>query len=101
MESILDLLREKQGDLADAVGAVNRAIATEEEDAGLWRVAFILAQATLFSENGATTEELFEAAGMFEPTMSKKRKRIKELGFLREMRKGGQRFYSLDLGKMR
>lgn len=100
MESMLDSLREKQSDLADAVGAVSRAIATEEEDAGLWRVAFILAQATLFSENGATTEELCAAAGMSEPTMAKKRKRIKELGFLRETRKGRQRFYSLDLGRM-
>lgn len=100
MESMLDSLREKQSDLADAVDAVNRAITTEEEDAGLWRVAFILAQATLFSENGATTEELCAAAGMSEPTMAKKRKRIKELGFLRETRKGRQRFYSLDLGRM-
>lgn len=100
MESMLDSLREKQSDLVDAVDAVNRAIATEEEDAGLWRVAFILAQAALFSENGATTEELCETAGMSEPTMVKKRKRIKELGFLRETRKGRQRFYSLDLGKM-
>lgn len=32
--------------------------------------------------------------------MAKKRKRIKELGFLRETRKGRQRFYSLDLGRM-
>lgn len=37
MESMLDSLREKQSDLADAVDAVNRAITTEEEDAGLWR----------------------------------------------------------------
>lgn len=79
---------------------MNRSIATGEEDAGLWRVAFILAQATLFSENGTTTEELCEAAGMSEPTMAKKRKRIKELGFLQEIRRGRQRFYSLDLGKM-
>ena len=43
MESMLDSLQAKQSDLADAVGAVNRAIATKEEDAGLWRVAFILA----------------------------------------------------------
>ena len=100
MESMLDSLREKQSDLADAVDAVNRAIATEGEDAGLWRVAFILAQATLFSENGATTEELCEAAKMSELTMSKKRKRIKELGFLREVHKGRRRFYSLDLRKM-
>lgn len=55
MESMLDSLQAKRSDLADAVGAVNRAIATKEEDAGLWRVAFILAQAELFSENGATT----------------------------------------------
>ena len=100
MKSMLDSLREKQSDLADAVGAVNRAITTEEENVGLWRVAFILAQATLFSENGATTEELCTAAGMSEPTMAKKRKHIKELGFLRETRKGRQRFYSLDLGRM-
>ena len=99
MESMLDSLQEKQNDLADAVAAVNRAIATEEEDAGLWRVAFILAQATLFSENGATTEELCVAVKMSEPTMAKKRKRIKELGFLKEVRKGRHRFYSLDLGK--
>ena len=79
---------------------MNRVIATEEEDAGLWRVAFILAQAALFSENGATTEELCAAAGMSEPTMAKKRKRIRELGFLRKTHKGRQRFYSLDLGKM-
>lgn len=39
MESMLDSLQEKQSDLADAVDAVNRVIATEEEDAGLWRVA--------------------------------------------------------------
>lgn len=32
--------------------------------------------------------------------MAKKRKHIKELGFLRETRKGRQRFYSLDLGRM-
>lgn len=100
MESMLDSLREKQSDLADAVDAVSRAIATEEEDAGLWRVAFILAQATLFSENGATTEELCAAAGMSEPTMAKKRKHIKELGFMRETRKGRQRFHSSDLGRM-
>lgn len=81
MESMLDSLREKQNDLADAVAAANRAIATEEEDADLWRVAFILAQAMLFSENGATTEELCVAVKMSEPTMDKKRKRIKELGF--------------------
>lgn len=100
MGSMLDSLREKQSDLADAVEAVNRVIATQEEDSGLWRVAFVLAQAALFSENGATTEELCEAAGMSEPTMAKKRKRIKELGLLRETHKGRQRFYSLDLGKM-
>lgn len=100
MESMLDSLHVKQSDLADAVGAVNRAIATKEEDAGLWRVAFILAQAELFSENGATTEELCAAAEMSEPTMAKKRKLIKELGFLRETRKGRQRFYSLNLQKM-
>ena len=81
MESMLDSLQAKQSDLADAVGAVNRAIATKEEDAGLWRVAFILAQAELFSENGATTEELCAAAEMSEPTMARKRKLIKELGF--------------------
>lgn len=39
-------------------------------------------------------------AKMSEPTMSKKRKRIKELGFLREVHKGSRRFYSLDLRKM-
>lgn len=78
---MLDLLQEKRSDLADAVDAVNRAIAAEEEDAGLWRVAFILAQAALFSENGMVTEELCAVAKMSEPTMSKKRKRIKELGF--------------------
>lgn len=100
MESMLDSLQTKQSDLADAVGAVNRAIATKEEDAGLWRVAFILAQAELFSENGATTGELCAAAEMSEPTMAKKRKLIKELGFLRETRKGRQRFYSLNLQKM-
>ena len=33
-------------------------------------------------------------------SLAKKRKRIKELGFLRETRKGRQRFYSLDLGRM-
>lgn len=81
MEGMLDSLWEKQSDLVDAVDAVNRAIATEEEDAGPWRVAFILAQAALFSENGATTEELCATVGMSEPTMAKKRKRIKELGF--------------------
>lgn len=100
MESMLDSLQEKQSGLADAVDAVNRAIATEEEDAGLWRVAFILAQAALFSENGVATEGLCAAAKMSEPTMSKKRKRIKELGFLREVHKGRRRFYSLDLRKM-
>lgn len=100
MESMLDSLQAKQSDLADAVGVVNRAIATKEEDVGLWRVAFILAQAELFSENGATTEELCAAAEMSEPTMAKKRKLIKELGFLRETRKGRQRFYSLNLQKM-
>lgn len=100
MESMLDSLQAKQSDLADAVGAVNRAIATKEEDAGLWRVAFILAQAELFSENGATTGELCAAAEMSEPTMAKKRKLIKELGFLRETRKGRRRFYSLNLQKM-
>lgn len=99
MESMLGSLQGKQSDLADAVDAVNRAITTQEKDAGLWSVAFILAQAALFSENGATTEELCAAAGMSEPTMSKKRKRIRELGFLRETHKGRQRFYSLDLGK--
>ena len=57
--SMLDLLQEKRSDLADAVDAVNRAIAAEEEDAGLWRVAFILAQAALFSESGMVTEELW------------------------------------------
>lgn len=100
MESMLDSLQAKQSDLADAVGTVNRAIATKEEDAGLWRVAFILAQAELFSENGATTEELCAAAEMSEPTMAKKRKLIKELGFLRETHKGRQRFYSLNLQKL-
>lgn len=97
---MLDLLQEKRSDLADAVDAVNRAIAAEEGDAGLWRVAFILAQAALFSENGMVTEELCAVAKMSEPTMSKKRKRIKELGFLREVQKGSRRFYSLDLRKM-
>lgn len=101
MKSMLGSLREKQSNLADAVDAVNRTITTKEEDEGLWRVAFILAQAALFSENGATTEELCASAGMSEPTMAKKRKRIKELGFLRETHKGRQRFYSLDLGKMK
>ena len=100
VESMLDSLQAKQSDLADAVGAVNHAIATKEEDAGLWRVAFILAQAELFSENGATTGELCAAAEMSEPTMAKKRKLIKELGFLRETRKGRRRFYSLNLQKM-
>lgn len=95
---MLDLLQEKRSDLADAVDAVNRAIAAEEEDAGLWRVAFILAQAALFSESGMVTEELCAVAKMSEPTMSKKR--IKELGFLREVHKGSRRFYSLDLRKM-
>ena len=90
MESMLDSLQTKQSDLADAVGAVNRAIATKEEDAGLWRVAFILAQADLFSENGATTEELCAATEMSEPTMARKRKLIRELGFLRETRKVGK-----------
>lgn len=40
------------------------------------------------------------AAEMSEPTMAKKRKLIKELGFLRETRKGRQRFYLLNLQKM-
>lgn len=60
----------------------------------------ILAQAALFSENGVVTEGLCAAAKTSEPTMSKKRKRIKELGFLREVNKGRRRFYSLDLRKM-
>lgn len=64
------------------------------------RVAFILAQAALFSENGVATEELCAATKMSEPTMSKKRKCIKELGFLREVNKGRRRFYSLDLREM-
>lgn len=100
MESMLDSLQVKQSDLADVVGAVKRAIAAKEEDAGLWRVAFILAQAELFLENGATAEEPCAATEMSEPTMAKKRKLIKELGFLRETRKGRQRFYSLNLQKM-
>lgn len=100
MESMLDSLQEKQSDLADAVDAVNHAIATEE-GAGLWRVAFILARATLFSKKRATTEELCVAAGMSEPTMDKKRKRVKELGFLRETHKGRQQFCLLDLEKMK
>ncbi len=100
MESMLCSLQEKQRDLANVAAAVNRAIATQEEDAGLWRVASILAQAALFSENGMTTEELCAAAGVSEPTMAKSRKCIKELGFLREVHKGRQRYYSLDLGKM-
>lgn len=37
---------------------------------------------------------------MSEPTMAKKRKLIKELGFLQETRKGRQRFYSLNSQKM-
>ena len=41
MESMLDSLQEKQSDLADAVAAVNRAIAMEEEDAGLWRLSLL------------------------------------------------------------
>ncbi len=100
MESMLASLREKQTDLENAVRAVGRKICVQEEDAGLWRVALILAQAALFSENGVTTEELCAAAEMSEPTMAKHRKHIKELGFLRETRKGRQRFYSLDLAKM-
>lgn len=76
-----ELLQIKQSDLADVVGAVKRAIAAKEEDAGLWRVAFILAQAELFLENGATAEEPCAATEMSEPTMAKKRKLIKELGF--------------------
>lgn len=100
MESMLNSLQEKQHDLANAVDAVNRAIATEEEDAGLRSVSLILAQAALFSENGVTTEELCAAAGMSEPTMAKHRKHIKELGFLCETHKGRQRFYLLDLLKM-
>ena len=36
------------------------------------------AQAALFSESGMVTEELCAVAKMSEPTMSKKRKRIKE-----------------------
>ena len=59
----------------------------------------LLAQAALFSENGATAEELCATAGMSESIMVKKRKRIKVLP-LHETRKGRQRFYSLDLGKM-
>ena len=100
MESMLNSLQKKQRNLADAVDAVNRAIATEEGDAGLRSVALILAQASLFSENGVTTEELCAAAGMSEPTMAKHRKRVKELGLLCETHKGRQRFYSLDLAKM-
>ncbi len=100
MESMLSSLCEKQSNLRDAVGAVNSAIATQEENDGLWSVAFVLAQAALFSENGATTEELCTAVGMSEPTMAKHRKRVKELGFLCETRRGRQRFYSLDLAKM-
>lgn len=98
MESMLGFLQEKQSDLVDVVGAVKRTIATEEEDAGPWRAAFILAQSALFSENGATAEELCAAAGMSEPATAKKRKHIKELGFLRETHKDRQRFYSLALG---
>lgn len=33
-------------------------------------------------------------------TVAKNRKRIKELGFLMEVHKGRQRYYSLDLRKM-
>ncbi len=76
----------------------NWAIAAQEADAGLRCETLILAQAALFSENGATTEELCMAVGMPEPTMAKHRKRIKVLGFLCETYKGRRRFYSLDLG---
>lgn len=100
MESMLRSLREKWGDLDDAVRAINCTICTEEENKGLWRVASILAQATLFSENGASTEEICAGAEMSEPTVAKNRKRIKELGFLAEVHKGRQRYYSLDLRRM-
>lgn len=100
MESMLQSLREKWAALDDAVGLINRKICTEEEDRGLWRVAFVLAQAALFSENGASTEEICIGAEMSEPTVAKNRKRIKELGFLAEVHKGRQRYYSLDLRQM-
>ncbi len=71
MEGMLNSLQKKQRNLADAVDAVNRGIATEEGDAGLRSVAVILAQAALFSENGVTTEELCAAAEMFAPSTAR------------------------------
>ncbi len=66
----------------------------------MWRVGFVLAQAALFSENDASAEEICIGAEMSEPTVAKNRKRTKELGFLTEVHKGRQRYYSLDLRKM-
>ncbi|MDO4854443.1 MAG: Fic family protein [Coriobacteriia bacterium] len=99
------------------VSAQEEALAQLEEKSGNYRVAqsklrsslpaaqleelddfsCALAQASIFAENGITTNELCDACSITAPTAVKRRKKLKDAGLLASKKQGHYTYYSLDL----
>ncbi len=95
-EEALAQLEEKSGDFKVAQGRLRSSLPTTQLEE-LGDFACELAQASIFAENGITTNELCEACDITAPTAVKRRKKLKDAGLLASKKLGHYTYYSLDL----
>lgn len=89
-------LEEKLGDYKVAQNKLRNSL-PQEQLGELGDFACKLAQASIFAENGVTTNELCAACDITAPTAVKRRKKLKDAGLLASKKQGHYSYYSLDL----
>lgn len=89
-------LEEKLGDFKVAQSKIQDSL-PQKQLSELGDFACELAQASIFAENGITTNELCEACSITAPTAVKRRKKLKDAGLLASKKQGHYTYYSLDL----
>lgn len=89
-------LKEKLGDFKVVQSKINDSLPQKQLNE-LGDFACELAQASIFAENGITTNELCEACGITAPTAVKRRQKLKDAGLLASKKQGHYTYYSLDL----
>ncbi len=95
-EEALAQLKEKSGDYKVAQSKLQSSLPPGQLEE-LGDFACELAQASIFAENGITTNELCEACSITAPTAVKRRKKLKDAGLLASKKQGHYTYYSLNL----
>ncbi len=99
IESTLDQLKEKLGDLKVAEEKLDILLPSNKKNE-LEGISYALIQASLFTDNGVTTNELCDACDITAPTVVKRRKKIKDEGLLKTKKLGHYSYYSLNLEEL-